>query len=163
MLFDQIVFRLQPPSLSLSPDHSSHESSPDSGPNPSCISSKPLIRYFFSAMLKKPREGKGIPTFAMKKLGPPPNTPPQPKRPHTHRQHQHQHQQESGVFSEFIICFQTDPYPLANPHSRLFTRLSVLIHLLHHLDCQQYLAVISLYLYLYISFDVKVKVVVLFP
>jgi hypothetical protein len=116
-------------------------------------------------MLKKPREGKGIPTFAMKKLGPPPNTPPQPKRPRTHCQHQLQ--QESGVFSGFIICFQTDPYPLANPHSRLFTRrfislLSVLIHPLHHLDCQQYLAVISLYLHLYISFDVKVKVVVLF-
>ncbi len=27
-------------------------------------------------MLKKPREGKGIPTFAMKKLGLPPTTPP---------------------------------------------------------------------------------------
>jgi hypothetical protein len=37
-------------------------------------------------MLKKPREGKGIPTFAKKKLGPPPTTPPQPKRPRTHRQ-----------------------------------------------------------------------------
>jgi hypothetical protein len=33
---------------------------------------------------------------------------------------------------------------------------------LHHLDRQQYLTVISLYLYLYISFDVKVKVIVLF-
>lgn len=80
-------------------------------------------------MLKKPREGKGIPTFAMKKLGPPPNTPPQPKRPRTHRQHQQQHQPESGVFSGFIICFQTDPYPLANPHSRLFTRRFYLIAL----------------------------------
>ncbi len=49
-------------------------------------------------MLKKPREGKGIPTFAKKKLGPPPTTPPQPKRLRTHRQ------PESGGFSRFIIC-----------------------------------------------------------
>ncbi len=117
-------------------------------------------------MLNKPREGKGIPTFAMKKLGPPPNTPPQPKRPRTHRQHQHQ--QESGVFSGFIICFQTDPYPLANPHSRLFTRrfislLSVLIHPLHHLDCQQYLAVIS-FIYTCISLSMsKSKSLSFFP
>ncbi len=49
-------------------------------------------------MLKKPREGKGIPTFAKKKLGPPPTTPPQPKRPCTNRQ------PESGGFSRIINC-----------------------------------------------------------
>ncbi len=66
-------------------------------------------------MLKKPREGKGIPTFAKKKLGPLPTTPPQPKRLRTNRQ------PESGGFSRIIIVLIV-PYLLANPHSLLFTR-----------------------------------------